>query len=440
MFDKATARALVTRAHPSLLVEIRPEHVHIRAYVTSENAKKQTAVQTRWMSGYTRFGDEMEAAFAQASGRNPRLVAESAATFLEDPWMMRGKLRHEMSPGTLAVFENLHGSSKKVGSKLFHSGAPDSAVEIAAWLGRYDIRTDSASTWPEAISSYLMFDGLGWRAMDRRGQVFSWEQLLLLARSGATPEDITAFYREFKVRVSSVMRHFVSHDDLSSLLDRETLGRTFLYHEYKCHDPSLRKSRDGYARYSLETQEGLVPVGPGVYEAEVVAAMNSIPGKVTSQEELCMLLGQTLSDPWMMFGTTADKVPRTFRVMWDSLQRWAGRLSMVSLLDVPLSDADAERYTDWLGDVSSWRIGSPYASWEGLVLAAAIEKAASLRGPYGYRSPAPLHIGREELYRIMDATDAVTLGTAAYSEHLDGKELLAHFADGIPLDYVLAMR
>lgn len=439
MFDKATARALVTRAHPSLLVEIRPEHVHIRRYVASENAKKN-GMQTRWMSGYTRFGDEMEAAFAQASGKNPRLLAESAATYLEDPWMMRGKLREEMSPGTLAVFENLHGGSKKVGSKLLHSGAPDSAVEIAAWLGRYDIRTDSASTWTHAISSYLMFDGMGVRAMDRRGQMFSWEQLLLLARSGATPEDITAFYRRYKVRVPSVMRHFVDHDDLDRLLDREALGRTFIYHEYKCHDPRLRKSRDGYARLSLESEEGLVPVGPGTFEAEVVTAMDSIPGKVTSQEELCMLLGQTLEDPWMMFGTTTNAVPRTFRKVWDSLREWAGRLSMVSLLDVSLPDVDADRYIEWLGDVSSWRIGSPYSSWEGLVLAAATENAAALHGPYGYRSPVPLHISREDLYRIMDATDPVTLGAAAYREHLDGKELLAHFADGIPLDYVLAMR
>lgn len=444
MSDKATARALTTRAHPSLLEQIRPEHVHIRAYVRSENAVKNQK-QERWLRGYARFGDEMEAAFAQASGRNPRLLAESASTHLADPWMMRGMLRHEVNPSLLAVFENLRGLSKKQGARLLLDFPPPEAPSIMKWLGRYDIMNETSHNWASAISSYLMFDGMGFRAIDRRGAVFTWPELSELSRSGVSPDEVREFHRAYKTDTRGIMRHFVRGEELDSVLDRDSLGRAHLYSEYMASGELTRSHRDGYATLALDTTEGIRPVGPGRYEHEVVAILQQSPDKtkvdgISKRMNLCAEVSQTLDDPWKAFGTTTCEIPENFRYVWDSLRGWPGRLNMVSLLEVPLSREDAERYAGWLDGVSSWFPGSPYASWEGFVLAAAAEKAAATRGPFGYRAPRPYDIDRESLYRLMEAGDPMSVGTAMFREELTAEEVYAHIVDGIPMDYVLAMR
>lgn len=444
MFDKATARALATRAHPSLLEQIRPEHVHIRAYALSENATKNQK-QSRWLRGYNRFGDEMEEAFSRASGKNPRLMAESAATHMADPWMMRGLLRHEVNPATLAVFENLRGLSKKQGARLLQDTPPEVATDIVKWLGRYDIMNETAHDWATAISSYLMFDGLGFRAIDRRGAVFTWGELFQLSLSSWSPDEVRAFYRTYKTDTRGIMRHLVRGDSLDSVLDRESLGRAKLYSEYVASQEIVRSHRDGFATLSLDSVEGVHPVGPGRHEDEVAdilrqSAERTKPDGLAKHISLCAEVSQKLDDPWKAFGRTVGEVPETFRYVWDSLREWPGRLNMVSLLDVPLAREDAERYASWLDGVSSWFSGSPYASWEGFVLAAAAEKAASNRGPFGYRAPRPYDIDRDSLYRIMEASDPVTVGAVMYQDELTAEEVYAHIVDGIPMDYVLAMR
>lgn len=444
MFDKATARALATRAHPSLLEQIRPEHVHIRAYALSENATKNQK-QNRWLRGYNRFGDEMEEAFSRASGKNPRLVAESAATYLADPWMMRGLLRHEVNPATLAAFENLRGLSKKQGARLLHDAPPEVAIGIMKWLGRYDIMNEVSHNWATAISSYLMFDGLGFRAIDRRGAVFTWPELFELSRSSVTPDEVREFYRAYKTDTRGIMRHLVRGEPLSPVLDRDSLGRTGLYSDYTASQEIVRSHRDGFAALSLDSTEGIRPVGPGRYEDEVSAIIQQSsdrtkPDGIAKRMNLCAEVSQKLDDPWKVFGKTVGEVPETFRHVWDSVREWPGRLNMVSLLDVPLSQTDAERYAGWLDGVSSWYSGSPYASWEGFVLAAAAEKAAGYQGPFGYRASRPYDISREALYRIMEVSDPMTVGTAMYREELTAEEVYAHIVDGIPMDYLLAMR
>lgn len=444
MSDKATARALATRAHPSLLEQIRPEHVHLRAYARSENAILNQK-QQRWLRGYNRFGDEMEAAFAQASGKNPRLVAESAATHLADPWMMRGMLHSEASPPLLAVFENLRGLSKKHGSKLLHDSPPEVAIDIMEWLGRYDIMNEYVTNWAAAISSFLMFDGLGFRAIDRRGAVFTWAELFQLSQSGVTPGEVREFYRAYKTDSRGVMRHLVYGDSLDSVLDRNSLGLSVLYSEYVASKEAVRSHRDGFSRLPMKSTDGIHSVGPGRYEDEVLAILQESshrakPDGISKRNNLSAEVSQKLDDPWKAFGKTVADVPENFRLVWDSLRGWPGRFNMVSLLDVPLSREDAERYAEWLDGVSSCFPGSAYASWEGFVLAAAAEKAAALQGPFGYRSWRPYDIDREALYRIMEASDPMTVGMAMFREELTAEEVHAHIVDGIPMDYVLAMR
>lgn len=446
MSDKATARALATRAHPSLLEQIRPEHVHLRAYARSENAPLN-AKQNRWMKGYTRFGDEMEAAFAQASGKNPRLVAESAATKLADPWMMRGMLRNEVNPSLLAVFENLRGLSKKQGARLLRDFPPPEALSIMKWLGRYDIHSVTASTWNAAISSYLVSDGMAIDYRDRSGYIFTWPELFELAHSGTSPADVRAFCRKYKTSAAGVVHHLVQGKPLSDTLDRETLRRTHLYHEYQVTNTMLRETRDGYARLLLGTKDGLRPVGPGKFEPLLVSLLGEMnteghphQSPVTTKKG-CAWLAYKLDDPWNMFGTTTTDIPTNFRRVWDAMDEWPGRLNMVSLLDVPLSDEDADRYIEWLDGVSSWRPGSSYTSWEGLMLSAAAAKASAFQGPFlGYQSKTPLDIDRERLHALMNAGDPISVGTAMFREELSGDELYAHIVDGIPMDYVLAMR
>lgn len=437
MTDKATARALAVRGHPSFLEQVRPEHAHIRAYLRAENVeyhKKQSA----WLSGYHRFGDELEAAYAVAEGDSPREQAEDVAVRLDDPWMMRGRLRSEVSEILLTVFEALRSSSKRRGAALLWDVPPGYAAEVIEWVGRYDIPSDAARSWSNAVSLHLMTDPTVHSLFSAKdgGRPLGWRELLLLARSGASAKEVQGWYRAHKATASAGVQYFVDGVPLSEVLDRDTLGRSMLHRAYSAH-PLLDSLWDWPGR---RLRPGLSTLGPGAYKDELLQAARGIPVQGPRDAGALRKLATAVDDPWKLFGLTASEVPQSYRVLWDSFGQWPGRLNMVALLADPLSMEDAERYAQWLGKVSSHSQAAVFVSWEGLVLSAAIERAVG-QWPYLSRyCEEPWDMDREDLRRLMSAATAESVGMAIIQEKLTAPELVAHFVDGVPLDYIQAMR
>lgn len=436
MADKTTARALAVRGHPKLLEQIRPEHKHIREYVRSENAAYDKT-QARWLAGYHRFGDELEALYAVAQNDSPRERAESVAVLLDDPWKTRGLLRSEVNGPVLAVFEALRGPSKKRGASLLWDSPPEYATEVIEWVGRYDIVHDTGGSWAEAVSSSFLCDPAVHRmfsmSLERH---LTWPELLRLARSGVTSAQVRSWYQEYRANPAAGVRHLVDNVPLAEALDRDTLARPALHRAYFATDPLLSSLWDTPGKGDCS---GLSTVGPGRYSRELSQIARKLSVHGLRDRTALAKLAEAVDDPWKLYGATTDSVSESYRLLWDSFCRWPGRLNMVALLDAPLDMADAQRYAQWLGPVSASNQGATYTTWEGLILSAATAKASN-GWWYSSRRDRPWDIDRADLLKLMEATDPITVGQTIIRHSLTAPELVAHLVDDIPLDYIQAMQ